>query len=109
MSIKEVIYTFVGVFILIQFANAQTNYTINGYVKDAKDGEELIGASIYLKDLKTNGTSTNAYGFYSITLPEGIYTITVQFIGYNAQSLQIILNQNIKQDLFYLKINNYMK
>lgn len=98
MPIKKFIYTFLAFFILIQFANAQTNYTINGYVKDAKNGEELIGAYLYIKDLKTIGTSTNAYGFYSITIPEGTYIITVQFIGYQEKSLIITLNQNIKQD-----------
>jgi len=98
MQIKSGVYTLIGFLLLIQFANAQTNYTINGYVKDAINGEELIGASIYVKDLKTIGTYTNAYGFYSITLPEGIYTFTVQIIGYESQSLQISHNQNIRQD-----------
>jgi len=98
MQIKGGIYFIIGFFMLIQVADAQTNYTINGYIKDAKDGEELIGASIHIIDMNTIGTSTNAYGFYSITLPEGTYTVTVQYIGYKSCSLQIILNQNIKQN-----------
>ena len=44
--------------------------TVSGYVKDNKNGEGLIGASIFIKELFT-GTTTNTYGFYSLTLPKG--------------------------------------
>ena len=49
------------------------NFTVSGYVRDKQSGEELIGANIYLNELK-QGTSTNPYGFYSLTIPEGNYT-----------------------------------
>ncbi|TAL80732.1 MAG: TonB-dependent receptor [Bacteroidetes bacterium] len=90
--------------------NAQTKYTISGYVKDADTGEELIGASVFIKELSATGlpakgqfgpqagTSTNAYGFYSITIPEGSYNVNAQFIGYEPKSLLLALSQNIKQD-----------
>lgn len=48
-------------------AGAQT-YTVSGYLRDAATGEALIGASLYLPRLRT-GTTANAYGFYSISLP----------------------------------------
>jgi len=54
--------------------SAQEKYTIGGQIKSTKSGEEQIGASVYVKALKS-GTVTNAYGFYSITLPKGTYTI----------------------------------
>lgn len=91
-----------GLFILTIFclfgfsAYAQTKYTISGYVKDVKTGEELIGATVFIKELQTVGTLTNAYGFYSITIPEGDYTVTAQFIGYKPKSIIINLNQNSK-------------
>ncbi|MFA5818065.1 MAG: TonB-dependent receptor [Bacteroidales bacterium] len=78
---------------------AQTKYTISGYVKDVKTGEELIGANVFIKELiPATGASANAYGFYSITIPEGDYTITVQYIGYEPKSVHILLKQNTKQD-----------
>ncbi len=77
---------------------AQTKFTISGYVKDAKTGEELIGATVLIKELNAIGASTNAYGFYSITIPEGNYTVTAQFIGYEPKPVQMALTQNIKQD-----------
>jgi hypothetical protein len=76
----------------------QVQHTISGYVKDAKTGEELIGAVVYIKELPGTGTSANAYGFYSITLPEGNYTVTAQSLGYIPRSITIELKQNTKQD-----------
>ncbi len=79
-------------------AMGQKKFTISGYVKDAKTGEELIGATIIIKEIASTGTSTNAYGFYSITIPEGKYTVTSQFIGYQSKSETINLIQNSKID-----------
>ncbi|MGD9992205.1 MAG: carboxypeptidase-like regulatory domain-containing protein [Salinivirgaceae bacterium] len=75
---------------------AQTTFTISGYIKDEKSGEELIGATVFIKKSQALGTITNAYGFYSITIPEGNYTITAQFIGYEAKLSTINLKQNTK-------------
>jgi hypothetical protein len=48
---------------------AQSKYTVSGIVKDDKTGEELIGASVYLKDTTGIGTVTNSYGFFSLSIP----------------------------------------
>jgi hypothetical protein len=77
---------------------SQNKYTISGYVKDAKTGEELIGAAVIIKELSATGTYTNAYGFYSITLPEGNYNLIAQFIGYEPKSFPIALKLNLKQE-----------
>lgn len=78
--------------ILSQYSFPQSNHTISGYVKD-EAGEELIGATIYVKNLKT-GTVTNVYGFYSITIQEGIYEFDYSYVGYETQSKKINLNEN---------------
>src|ERR1017187_5704471 len=78
---------------------AQNNYTISGYVKDGKTGEELIGAVVVIKEIPATGVSTNAYGFYSITIPEGDYTVSVQYLGYELSSQKISLKQNVKQNI----------
>lgn len=83
--------------LLISFqTSAQNKYTISGYVKDEKTGEPLIGATIIIKEITATGTSTNAYGFYSITIPEGNYTVATQFMGYEQKTQSVSLKQNTK-------------
>ncbi len=86
---------------------AQTaKFTISGYVKDAKTGEEIIGANVSIKELAATGVNTNAYGFYSITIPAGKYTVQAQYIGYSIHLDTIDLKQNTKIDfLLTEKIN----
>ena len=74
---------------------AQTNQkaTLSGYIKDAANGEALIGAGVFVEELK-RGVSTNVYGFYSLTLPEGIYTVKFIFLGYKTETLKVDLTQN---------------
>ena len=79
--------------------SAQNKYTISGYVKDVKTGEQLIGATLVITELPATGANTNAYGFYSITLPEGKYTLTAQFTGYQVQEEKIDLNKSLKLDV----------
>ena len=54
---------------------------VSGTVIDAESGETLIGATIY-SAASASGTSTNEYGFYSLTAPEGKYTLSISYIGY---------------------------
>jgi len=67
--------------------------TLSGYLKDKANGEALIGATVYIPELKT-GVITNPYGFYSISVPEGSYSVTFSYIGYQTQSPFINLNAN---------------
>jgi hypothetical protein len=62
--------------------------TISGYVKEAASGEGLIGASVYVKELKT-GNVTNTYGFYSLTLPLGKYTLVYSSSGFKKLEREI--------------------
>jgi CarboxypepD_reg-like domain/TonB-dependent Receptor Plug Domain len=80
------------------FAYAQERYTINGYIKDATNGEALIGATLYLKTQNT-GTTTNVYGYYSLTLPTGVYEVDFSYLGYARQSQTIELSKNIRLDI----------
>jgi len=71
----------------------QKKYTVSGHVTDAATGEEQIGATIYISELKT-GTVTNSYGFYSITIPSGIYHLRFSFVGYQSVEKEINLTAN---------------
>ncbi len=67
--------------------------TISGYVKDADSGEELLYSNVFVKETGT-GTTTNLYGFYSLTLPKGNYSLVFSYIGYQSLEKSIQLNQN---------------
>lgn len=71
-------------------SKAQEKFTVSGYVKDAATGEVLIGANVYLKETLRGG-ATNTYGFYSITVDAGTYTLVSRFIGYadNEQTIEL--------------------
>tara|TARA_R110000782_G_scaffold80846_4_gene159802 strand:- start:3110 stop:5470 length:2361 start_codon:yes stop_codon:yes gene_type:complete len=78
---------------------AQEKFTLSGNIKDASNGEDLIGVTILVKELPGTGTVTNVYGFYSLTLPKGEYTIQYSFIGYKTIPLKTNLIQNIKKNI----------
>jgi hypothetical protein len=69
--------------------------TISGYIKDDSSGEYLIGASVYLKET-FQGVSTNTYGFYSLTVPEGEYTVVVSYLGFEEYTQKINLNKDFR-------------
>ncbi len=81
------------------FLFAQERYTISGYVRDAGTGEELIGTNIYVKGDMTRGTTTNVYGFYSLTLPAGEYVLVYSYLGYDVQKHSIVLDTNIRHNV----------
>lgn len=93
---KAIVVLFVVSF--VSYSPSQTKFTVSGYVRDAKSGEELIGANLIVSELPGTGTTTNMYGFYSLTIPAGQYTMTVQFLGYEKQSEKIVLTQNVRID-----------
>ncbi|CAL2059905.1 TonB-dependent receptor [Tenacibaculum sp. 190524A05c] len=74
---------------------AQSKFTISGTLKDKANGETLFGATVFLKGTSL-GTTTNEYGFYSLTAPKGTYTLSVSYVGYSPIEKEIELNQNIK-------------
>jgi hypothetical protein len=71
----------------------QKRYTISGTIKDASTGETLIGASVRIKELSQSGTATNAYGFYSLSAPQGEYTLIFTYAGYETVQQQVSLNK----------------
>jgi len=72
--------------------------TISGYITDINNGEALIGATIYVKELK-QGTTTNLYGFYSLSLPQEKYTVVFSYIGFQPVKKTINLNKDIKLNI----------
>ncbi|WP_316817774.1 TonB-dependent receptor [Pedobacter nyackensis] len=75
-------------------AQSQEKHTISGTIKSASTGETLIAATIRAADTKY-ATSSNEYGFYSLTLPKGIYTISINAIGSKSHKTTVDLQKNM--------------
>ncbi|MCD9616354.1 TonB-dependent receptor [Chryseobacterium gleum] len=80
-------------------AIAQKTYSVSGTVKDKKNGELLIGVSVKVSEDPAINVVANEYGFYSLSLPEGNYTLIISNPGYKDFEQQIKVDQNIKLDL----------
>lgn len=97
LSGKSIILTALC-FLLVTTSWGQSKHTISGYVKDASNGEALIGVTVYVNEI-ANGTTTNVYGFYSITLPAGTYHLQYKYMGFADGKKVVNLNQNVKANL----------
>lgn len=71
------------------------NFSISGTVKDAENGETMIGAMVYTAD-GLYGTATNAYGYFTLEVPKGTYTILITYSGYSEFSQEIVVEDNVK-------------
>jgi hypothetical protein len=94
LRIKKPLY-FIFLFSLLSFS--QEKLTISGTVYDQSDNETLIGVSVYFPELNS-GTTTNEYGFYSITIPKGTHKIQVSYLGYTTIVKSINLTEKTIKD-----------
>lgn len=72
---------------------SQNKYTLNGTVSEITSNESLIGVTILFPEINS-GTTTNEYGFYSITLPEGSYKTVISYLGFKTITQQVNLNKD---------------
>ena len=99
------LFVAISLFFSVQNAVAQQIYTISGNVSDAETGETLTGAVIYTKDNPSTAIYSNAYGYYALSLPSGVHTIVVTYIGYNTYEETITATGNIRKNV-QLKSSN---
>jgi hypothetical protein len=86
---------FATLLILFYFQSLSAQkFTVNGYITDSLSGETLIGASLTV-NTSGRGISTNAYGFYSITLEKGEYEISFSYVGYLTKTIALTLDSNL--------------
>jgi hypothetical protein len=72
--------------------------TLSGHIHDKSTGEDLIGATVYVKEIKS-GTTSNIYGFYSISLVSGQYTVVYSYVGFTPLEKTFDLKENITFDV----------
>ena len=90
------------------FSFSQEKFTLSGTIADLKTKETLIGVNVFILETKT-GITTNEYGFYSITLPKGEYTISISYVGYQVIEEKISLNSNIKKNILISESSQLLK
>ena len=76
---------------------SQQKFTLSGTISENSSNETLIGVTVAIPELNT-GVTTNEYGFYSITLPEGSYTVVINYLGFKDVIQKIDLNENKRID-----------
>ena len=76
----------------------KVDFTISGTIKDAATGEYLTGALFAIPEI-SKGRNADVYGFYSLTVPKGEYTITFSMLGYKTQERRISLMENMMIDI----------
>lgn len=81
------------------------NFSISGTISDKKSGETIIGATILVKETG-KGTVSNSYGFYSLSLPKGNYTLIFSYISFKTYTQQIELKQNALINVSFTELEN---
>ncbi|MEK0412742.1 MAG: hypothetical protein RL070_230 [Bacteroidota bacterium] len=89
-------------------AAAQQSFVVSGSVKDKQTGESLIKAVVRIQELPNAGIISNEYGFYSLSLPKGNYSVVVSQVGYETlvQKIKLDSSQTIH---FFLQTKNVLK
>ncbi len=94
-------FIFVIYFPIILFVNnsvAQNRFTISGTVTEKGSRELMVGANIFIPE-KNIGTTTNSYGFYSLTIPADSVELMFSYVGYTTRNFKINLDKNIILDV----------
>ncbi len=98
-----------GAFIsVLQFLNAQNKFTLSGYVKDSTNGEIISGCNISVENSKVTASS-NIYGFYSLSLDSGTYTINYYYPTFKSVSINLRINKNVTKNIELPKIEEVFK
>jgi hypothetical protein len=98
----------IGGFSLISSVNAQSTVVVSGSVRDKQTGESLIKAVVRIQELPNAGIVSNEYGFYSLSLPKGNYSVVVSQVGYETLIQKIKLDSSITIN-FSLQTKNVLK
>jgi len=83
---------FISIFSIFCFTFSYgQNFTLSGYVEDADTGETLIGVNLFNEQNSLQGTTTNVYGFYSLSLPAGLYNLKVSYLSSGVTMEEVVV------------------
>jgi hypothetical protein len=99
-TVSKHLLSFFILFVLssVTLSAQERKFTISGTIKDGSNGEDLIGAEVVISGTRT-GTVSNSYGFYSLSLPQGKYTLVVSYVGYLRKEIPVELTANSKLNI----------
>jgi len=99
-----------SLFFVSNSVSAQTTkFTVSGTIKDSSSGETLLSTTIRVKELGNIGATSNEYGFYSLTLAEGNYTLVVNYFGFVKKEIPIQLTKNLILNIDLIKLEEKVK
>jgi len=93
--LKTTAITVLFLFFSTTLLQAQQKFTVSGTVKQKSSGETLIGVSVIVVEKPTIGVISNEYGFYSLSLPKGNYTLRFSSVGYTQELKTLKLESNL--------------
>lgn len=96
--------------ILAFFLSATSqNYSISGTISDQANGESISGAIVSIVEIPSLGTLSNAYGFYSLSVPSGSYKLKIKFLGFEEKIEDISISGNTLKNITLSKRNREVK
>lgn len=82
-------------FLTLSFAGFSQKHTISGQIKDGSNGEDLPYTKVIIKEVSGLGAISNEYGFYSISVPEGEYTVIFKSMGFKTIEKPVSLTEDL--------------
>ena len=96
--LQKLLGTVFLLFVFVCSFGQRANVSISGYLTDGSSGEALIGATVY--DYNSGkGSSSNNYGFYSLTIPADSVRLRYSYVGFQSQEVALLLNTNLTRDV----------
>ena len=92
----KIVYQIIFLILISVISTKAQVFTVSGSITDSSNGEDMIGVNIAVAELPTTGISTNAFGFYSLSLEKGSYTFIFSYLGYKTISKKITLSKDLK-------------
>ncbi len=93
-KMRATLLTFLLSLVFLPLSVMAQRVSLSGYMRDAATGESLIAGTVYVKEVN-QGAQTNTYGFYSVSVPPGKYTVIYSYIGYSPMALEMDLSSNL--------------
>lgn len=86
-------------FILVSLIGIGQKVTVSGTIKDKSNGEDLIGVNVLIKELPGTGAASNVYGFYSVSIEPGTYTLLYRYVGYQILEEKVEITENMVKNI----------
>lgn len=96
MKKKSKIFSLLFLFVVAGIF-AQQRFTLSGTISDQNTNETLIGVTLIIPELGS-GTTTNEYGFFSLSVPQGTYSVEISYLGYETIAEELVFDQDIRKN-----------